>query len=279
MDTIEPYGSASLRRCSTRSIRTASRHTTWRCAGGEENWKTSDLIFASIYRLLAWPSEKGNDCYILANDEEQAGDIWVGKEDNRDEFRPGQEVQVLQKEIVRKDGRGKLQILPARDAVGQHGKTYLMAAFDEIHGYRSHDLFEALAPDPTRQDVLIWITSYAGIRHAPGIPLYDLMQAGKRGDDPRLFFSWYGGDYTTDTELADAAPEQRANPSMAGWKNPGYLPQQRAGCHAQVSPPSSKLARRTDGAALSGEHVVSAIVTGRKRLPESLACGILRLWT
>jgi len=91
-----------------------------------------------------------------------------------------------------------MQILPAGDVVGQHGKTFLFVGYDEIHGYRSHDLFEALAPDPTRKDVLQWITSYAGIRHAPGIPLYDLLQAAKRGDDPRMFFSWYGGDFTTD---------------------------------------------------------------------------------
>jgi hypothetical protein len=80
---------------------------------------------------------------------------------------------------------------------------------------RSHDLFEALAPDPTRRDALTWITSYAGIRHAPGVPLYDLMQAGKRGDDPRMFFSWYGGDFTTDPAFTELSPEGRADPSMA----------------------------------------------------------------
>ncbi len=76
-------------------------------------------------------------------------------------------------------------------------------------------------------DALTWITSYAGIRHAPGIPLYDYMQAGKRGDDPRMFFSSYRGDFTTDPAFADKSPEEHANPSMAGWGNPDYLPQQR----------------------------------------------------
>ena len=118
-----------------------------------------------------------------------------------------QEVTINAKAIVRKDGSGSLQILPARDIAGQHGKTFLFCGFDEIHAYRSHDLFEALAPDPTRPDALIWITSYAGIRHAPGIPLYDFLQTGKRGDDPRMYFSWYGGDFTTDAALADAEPE------------------------------------------------------------------------
>ena len=80
--------------------------------------------------------------------------------------------------------------LPASDIAGAHRKTYLFAGNDEIHGDRSHDLFETLAPDPTRHDVLTWITSYAGIRHAPGIPRYDFMQTRKRGDDPRMCFSW-----------------------------------------------------------------------------------------
>jgi hypothetical protein len=33
------------------------------------------------------------------------------------------------------------------------------------------------------------------------------MQARKRGDDPRMMFSWYSGDYTTDLALIDAKPE------------------------------------------------------------------------
>ena len=126
------------------------------------------------------------------------------------------EVVVQSKEIIREDARGSMKILPARDAVGAHGKTYIFLGFDEIHGYRNHDLFEALAPDPTRLDALIWITSYAGIRDAPGIPLYDFMETGKRGDDPRMFFSWYGGDFTSDPSVPDeATPEHRANPSLA----------------------------------------------------------------
>ena len=116
-------------------------------------------------------------------------------------------------------------------------------------------------------DALTWITSYAGIRHAPGIPLYDYMQAGKRGDDPRMFFSWYGGDFTTDPAFADKSPEERANPSMAGWGNPDYLPQQRRRL------PTHKYRRlhlnlpgAPDGAAFDGDAVMAAIISGQKRL-------------
>jgi hypothetical protein len=147
--------------------------------------------------------------------------------------------------------------------------TFLFAGFDEIHAYKNHDLFEALAPDPSRPDALIWITSYAGIRHAPGIPLHDFMQAGKRGEDERMYFSWYAGDFTTDSSVRDdATPEERANPSMISWGNDGYLAQQKKRL------PSNKYRRlhlnlpgAPDGAAFDGEMVVRSVVPGRKSLP------------
>ena len=36
---------------------------------------------------------------------------------------------------LRKDGRGVLRILPARDVTGAHGKTSAIAGFDEIHSF------------------------------------------------------------------------------------------------------------------------------------------------
>jgi hypothetical protein len=270
LDTIEPYRRAIFSDVlGTFDPDGRPRYTLSLCGRAKKNWKTADLCLAALHRFLAWPSPQGNDCYILANDEGQAADdLALVKKLIACNPVLAAEVKIYEKEIARRDGKGTLKILPARDAVGSHGKTFLFAGFDEIHGYRSHDLFEALSPDPTRHDVLTWITSYAGIRHAPGIPLYDLMQAGKRGDDRRMFFSWYGGDFTTDAAAADLPPEQRANPSMASWGNDGYLPQQR------MRLPTHKYRRlhlnlpgAPDGAALSGEHVVSAIVTGRKRLP------------
>jgi hypothetical protein len=233
----------------------------------KKNWKTSDLVLACLYRFLVWPSVAGNDCAIIANDEQQAGDdLALVKKLIAANPALARRANVLTKEIVRKDGRGTLRILPARDIVGLHGKTFLFLGFDEIHGYKNHDLFEALAPDPTRRDVLIWITSYAGIRHAVGVPLYDFLQTGKTGGDPRMYFSWYAGDFTTDPALADATPEERANPSLASFGK-GYLDQQRRRL------PTHKFRRlhlnlpgAPDGAAFDGDRVMEAIVKGRKRL-------------
>ena len=205
---------------------------------------------------------------MLANDEGQAADdLSLAKKLILMNPTLQREVDVQQKAIIRRDGRGTLQILPARDAQGAHGKTYGICAFDEIHGYRSHDLFEALAPDPTRLDALVWITSYAGIRHAPGVPLYDFMRQGRAGSDPRMFFSWYAGDFTTDPVFVEAEPEVRANPSMASWGNPEYLDQQRRRLPAhKFRRLHLNLPGAPDGAAFDGDKVMAAIVTGRRRV-------------
>jgi hypothetical protein len=234
----------------------------------KKNSKTTDLCLAALYRFLVWPSDKGNDCFILANDENQAADdLSLVKKLIAANPILAAEVVVNAKMIERRDGRGKLQILPARDVAGSHGKTFLFVGFDEIHPYRSHDIFEALAPDPTRHDALTWITSYDSIRNAPGIPLYDFKALGKSGDDPRFHFSWYSGDFCTDPAFSDAEPEERANPSMASWGNDGYLAQQRKRL------PSHKYRRlhlnlpgAPDGAAFDADKIMAAVFAGRKRL-------------
>jgi phage terminase large subunit-like protein len=118
---------------------------------GKKNWKSADLILAA--RLLAWFSPGGNQCYVLANDLDQANDdLELAKKlvsvnpilDNA--------VRVKQRVIERRDGKGFIEILPAQDVIGSHGKTYLFTGFDEIHGHKNWDLFEAMQLDPTRPD-------------------------------------------------------------------------------------------------------------------------------
>jgi phage terminase large subunit-like protein len=236
----------------------------------KKNYKSTDLILAAFYRFFAWPSVYGNDSFLLANDEDQAGDdLGLAKKLIAANPILGREVDIKQKEIVRRDGKGSLRILPAGDIAGMHGKTALFVGWDEIHTYRSYDIFEALSPDPTRPDSLQWITSYASIYNSPGVPLFDLTRAGKNGTDPRMYFSWYAADYSTDPQFENTEPEQRANPSIAIWPDgQGYLEQQKSRL------PSHKYRRLhlnlpglPNGAALSPEHVHSAIVEGRRRLP------------
>ena len=271
IDTIEPY---------RRAIFTAAldmvgddgfpKFNMVLAGRAKKNFKTSDLILAALYKLIISEAMQGNDSYILANDEGQAADdLALAKKLVAVNPDLSAELECLVKEIRRRDGRGSLKILPARDIAGAHGKTANFLGFDEIHGYKTYDLIEALAPDPTRRAGLTWITSYATIYSMPGVPLFDLCQAGRAGTDTRMLFSWYSGDYCTDPAFSELPPEQRANPSMASWaEGSKYLEQQKRRL------PTHKYRRlhlnlpgSPNGAFLDQGAIIAATVSGRKILP------------
>jgi hypothetical protein len=126
-----------------------------------------------------------------------------------------------------------------------------------------------LALDPSRPEALMWITSYASIYHKPGVPLFDLMALGKKGTDPRMFFSWYGADYVTDPAFVDLPPEEKANPSMGSWADTGYLAQQQARLPAhKFRRLHLNLPGLPEGSAFTAEMIMGAIERGvRIRLP------------
>jgi phage terminase large subunit-like protein len=95
------------------------------------------LVLCAFYKLLVPHSVQGNQCYVIANDEEQAGDdLALAKKLVQHNPVLQAELKVERKRIVRKDGRGALEILPARDSAGAHGKTAIFVGFDEVHAYR-----------------------------------------------------------------------------------------------------------------------------------------------
>ncbi|RUV59644.1 hypothetical protein EOA85_11145 [Mesorhizobium sp. M5C.F.Ca.IN.020.29.1.1] len=272
LDTMEPY----RREFMTRALYTLRDDGTplynlVLSGRAKKNNKTTDLVLAGFYRLLIWDSPHGNDVNILANDEDQAGDdLKLAKKlVDANPGTLGREVYSLTKGIKRHDNRGEIRILPARDALGAHGKTASLNAYDEIHGYKNWDIFEALAPDPTRADALQWITSYDTIYSSPGVPLYDMKQLGKAGGDPRMLFSWYSGELCTDEAFADLPQEQRANPSMESWpEGPAYLEQQRRRL------PTHKFRRlhlnlpgAPNGAFLDADMVMRSIVPTLRSIP------------
>lgn len=229
----------------------------------KKNWKSADLVLAGLSCLMT-DSPAGNQCYLLANDEDQAGDdLALGKrlvEINRALQRY---VSIQEKVILRRDGRGFLKILPAKDVAGAHGKTYRFCGFDEIHEYRAWDLLEAMQLDPTRLDAQMWITSYASLYHRPGVPLFDLCAMGWAGSDPRMLFSWYGADRTTDPDAADAEPETRANPSRGSWADADYLEQQRRRLPAhKFRRLHLNLPGLPEGSAFQPEPVMAAVERG-----------------
>jgi hypothetical protein len=277
LDVIEPYRQLIFREALFSFDQDGRpRFNLVLCGRAKKNWKSADLILAALYRLLAWKSPAGNQCYVLANDEDQAGDdLELAKKLIQANPILSDAVDVKQKIIERKDGKGFLQILPAGDVVGSHGKTYLWCGFDEIHGFKSWDILEAMQLDPTRPDAMQWITSYASLYHKPGVPLYDLIAAGKKGADRRMLFSWYGADFTTDPTFQQASPEARANPSMASWQDAGYLLQQ------QNRLPSHKYRRLhlnlpglPEGSAYTAEVIMSAIDRGCRVRPLGVQCAM-----
>jgi hypothetical protein len=121
--------------------------------------------------------------------------------------------------------------------------------------------------DPTRSDAQMWITSYASIYHRAGIPLYDLLQQGKRGDDPKMYLSWYGADWSSDPQAQALDPEVRANPSLASFAA-GYLAQQQRRLPSHVYRRLHlNLPGLPAGAAFTAEAVVDAITRGTRVRP------------
>jgi hypothetical protein len=271
MDTIEPY----RRELFTKALDTYLPDGTPKfnlvlSGRAKKNNKTTDLSLAALYTVvIRRPTTLSNDAILLANDEDQSSDdlslirriVEVNPELRR-------EFEILQKELRLRDGSGGIRVLSA-GVPGKHGKTYTFAGFDEIHDFRNWDLLEALLMDPSRPASLQWITSYDTIYNAPGVPLFDLKQIGKSGDDPRMLVSWYSADWCTDPNFAELPPEERANPSMSSWPNGvKYLAQQKRRL------PSSKYRRlhlnlpgSPSGAFLDQGMLLAAVVTGRKSLP------------
>lgn len=235
----------------------------------KKNWKSADLILAGLYRLMAWRTHGGNTCLVVATDEGQAADdLDLAKKLIKVNPVLRDALRVKTKEIERKDGEGFLQILPGQDVAGAHGKSFLFLGIDELHTQKDWNLLEALQLDPTRPDAMMWVTSYASIYHKPGVPLFDLCAAGWRGDDPRMLFSWYAADKTTDPEFENALPEDRANPSKDSWGDSKYLAQQ------QRRLPAHKYRRLhlnlpglPEGSAFTAEKVMEAVERGAKVRP------------
>jgi hypothetical protein len=126
MDTIEPY----RREVFTKALYTFEPngrplYNMILFGTGKKNGKSTNLVLSGLFKLLIPQSTWGNDGFILANDQDQAADdLSLAKKlvaANADQI--GAEVEILSTEIKRRDGRGTLKILPAQNAIGQHGKT------------------------------------------------------------------------------------------------------------------------------------------------------------
>ena len=231
LDTIEPYRrQIFVQALDDRRPDGSPAHNLVLCGRAKKNFKTSDMILAAIFTMMVrGDSPQGATCYIVASGEDQASDdLALAKAIVAANPELQTELEILVSEIKRRDGRGTLRILPARNVAGMHGKTFAFCGIDEAHTMKNWDVLEAMAQDPTRPYALTWITSYDALDSVAGMPLYDLKKIGLEGSDPKMLFSWYSADFTTDPEFVQADPELRANPSMESWpEGREYLEQQR----------------------------------------------------
>src|SRR5262249_14658519 len=103
----------------------------------KKNAKTLDLVLAALYVLVIRRSLQGSDCYVLANDVDQAADdLSLAKKLVAANPDLVAEVETLAGELRLRDRSASLRILPAKDVAGAHGKTFGFVGFDEIHAYR-----------------------------------------------------------------------------------------------------------------------------------------------
>jgi hypothetical protein len=223
----------------------------------KKQYKTTDAVLAGLYKLLVWKAAggKGNQVFFVASDLGQADDdLDLAKKLIRLNPILEDEVVIKTRVIERRDGRGFIEILPANDAQGLHGKTYLLLIIDEFHTQKTYDLLQALELDRTRSDAVQYFASYASMYRHQGVPLVDMQKQFADGTDPRLYVSWYAGsieDASPGLDPATRASIEDAKRSLPSWIfRRLYL----------------NLPGQPDGAAFDAEQVEGAIIPGRKVL-------------
>jgi hypothetical protein len=270
LGTIEPYRREIFEQAFSADDAGRPRYSPVLTGRGKKNAKSLDLILAALFSLLQ-DDPRDCQCYLLANDEGQAADdLVLAKKLIASNPVLRETMRIKLKTVERNDGKGFLEILPAGDLSGHHGKTYRFCGWDEIHGHKTWAALEGMQPDPSRPEALQWITSYASLYSRPGAPLHDLLQAGQAGRDRRMLFSWYAADYCTDVAFAQLTdPLDRANPSRASFEE-GYLEQQRERLPSHLFRRLHlNLGGQPEGSAYAAEPIDEAIVRGlRVRHPE-----------
>lgn len=262
LDVMEPYRQTIVRDALyTFRDDGAPQYKRALCGRGKKNSKTTDAVLAALYKCLAWHAagSRGNQVYFVASDLGQANDdLDLCKKLVRGNPLLQAELTIKSNIVERKDGRGFIEILPARDAQGLHGKTYLFLVVDELHTQRTYDLLMALELDRTRPDAVQWFASYASLYRHAGVPLVDVLKQWEVKSDPRLLVSWYAGSI------------EEANPSLNGPLGPTLSDIE----DAQRSLPSwifrrlyLNLPGQPDSAAFDAEKVEDAVMAGRTVLP------------
>jgi hypothetical protein len=91
LDTIEPYRRRLFEAAATVDDTARLVYSLVLAGRAKKNWKTCDLVLAALHALLD-DSPGGNQCYLLANDEDQAGDDLEARAGDQARRRPADRV-------------------------------------------------------------------------------------------------------------------------------------------------------------------------------------------
>lgn len=226
----------------------------------KKNGKSLLLILASMFvtHTCKPTGRKGVQVYYVASDEDQANDnLTFAKKLYKCNPTLAAEVSIKGNRIELKRGDGFIEILPAGDAAGMHGKSYRLLTLDELHTQKNYDVLEALEMDPSRPDAQQLFGSYSPLLPRPGLPIVDILRQHADGLDPRLFVFSRSGSI------------EAANPAMGGPLGSTHEEIEAA----QIRLPSwhfrrlyLNLSGQAEGAAFDGNAVESCIAKGRKVL-------------
>ncbi|BFU90924.1 MAG: hypothetical protein NTAFB01_21110 [Nitrospira sp.] len=227
---------------------------------GKKNGKSLLLILASLIVLHTDKpiGRKGTQVYYVASDEDQAGDnLDFAKKLYRCNPILAEGVTIRSNVIELRNAEGFIEIIPAGDASGMHGKSYRLMCLDELHTQKTYDVLEALEMDPARPDAQQFFGSYSPLLPRPGIPITDILAQHADGVDPKLYVFSRSGDIET------------ANPAMGG-----PLGSTREEIEsARIRLPTwhfrrlyLNLSGQAEGAAFNADSVESCLVKGRKVL-------------
>jgi hypothetical protein len=221
-----------IKRC-TRSQKTGVPRFNLVLTGrAKKNWKSADLILAALYRLVAWKSDGGNQCYVLANDEDQAGDdLKIAKK--LVEVNPllSESLVVKQKVIERyadddlkreREPIGFLDVLKeygVKIVTGDRyaGDTFKAAFQDEGITYRvsqlsKHQLYEAL--EPRLNSSLVLLLDHTELESQ----LLSLIWRGNRIDHPNGEHDDFANAAAGAVELALGEPAKPVEEQVAIFK-------------------------------------------------------------
>jgi hypothetical protein len=111
---LEPYRREIFRRALDDRRSDGSPAINLVLAGrAKKNWKSADLILAGLFCLECRESSQGSDVLLVANDEDQAGDdLDLAKKIVGINPDLAADLEILSKEIRRRDGKGVMRVLP-----------------------------------------------------------------------------------------------------------------------------------------------------------------------